>query len=478
MPMNRRFRFVSILLLVLTAGILAGMGLGEEKEAEQVREIVITDQSGFTTLISEVAEELTPAVVHINVSGTVVQRAPDSPFFRYFFDIPEQREIPVQSLGSGVIIDSEGHIITNNHVIQNADEIEVVLHDGSSREAEVVGADPSTDLAVLKIEPAEDMMYARFGDSDEVRIGEWVIAIGSPRGFERTVTAGIVSAKNRRNIGVLGPQGYEDFIQTDAAINPGNSGGPLLNLEGEIIGINALIVSASRGSEGMGFAIPSNMAKDISESLIQTGTVVRGYLGVQIQDLTPEMAESLDLDRDFEGVIVADVTPDSPADRGGVEQGDVIVRFDGEDIEDVSELRNEVAETQPGTSVDVVVYRDEDERTLDVEVGDLSEYRAVQARRTGTRLGLTLQPVDSEMAEELGMTEPVGLVVTNVQQGTPAAAAGISRGDIILKVGRQTVRTVGEYERYVEQMAQTGTVLLLVRDGRSGQTMYVTIPVS
>jgi len=336
--MSKKIKFCFMVALVITGVIffLLGMGSspdrGKADEASPVSTIVIKDEGGFANAIAEVANALSPAVVHIDVTGTVTQRVPQSPFgndpfFRYFFGPPQEteREIPVQALGSGVIISKDGYIITNNHVVENADTIVVALHDGSKHEAKLIGRDPNTDLAVVKIDPTPDMRYARFGDSDLCKIGEWVIAIGSPRGLDWTVTAGIVSAKNRTNIGVLGPTGYEDFIQTDAAINPGNSGGPLINLRGEVIGINSLIVSGSRGSEGIGFAIPSNMARAISDSLIKHGEVVRGYLGVNIQDITPEIAKSLKLGKNFKGVIIADVLPDGPAGDSGVEQGDIVI---------------------------------------------------------------------------------------------------------------------------------------------------------
>jgi serine protease Do len=366
MKNKRNLYFVFTLIITGVVFFLLGMGSnpkkGEAEEATPVTTIVISDEGGFSTAISSVSNALMPAVVHIDVSGTIVQRAPlspfgDDPFFRYFFGPPQEmeREVPVQALGSGVIISKDGYIITNNHVVENADKINVEFYDGNMHEAELIGRDPNTDLAVVKVEPTPDMNYAQFGDSDACNVGEWVIAIGSPRGLDWTVTAGIISAKNRTDIGALGPTGYEDFIQTDASINPGNSGGPLINLKGEVIGINSLIVSASRGSEGLGFAIPSNMAKAISDSLIKYGKVVRGYLGVNIQDVTPEIAKNLKLGKNFKGVIIADVLPDGPAAFAGIEQGDIVIAFKGVSVENVTQLRNIVADTAPGTSVKVII---------------------------------------------------------------------------------------------------------------------------
>jgi len=282
-----------IIAIIITGVFFFFLGMGshpergEAEEATPITAIIIKDEGGFATAIREVARALTPAVVHINVTGTVTQSVPNipfpfgnDPFFRYFFGPPQRREqqVPIRALGSGVIISKEGYIITNNHVVENADKIEVMLYDRTRHQANLIGRDPRTDLAVIKIEPSAEMKYATLGDSDDIEVGDWVIAIGSPRGFDFTVTAGIISAKHRTNIGALGPTGYEDFIQTDAAINPGNSGGPLIDLKGKVIGINSLIVSTSQGYEGLSFAIPSNMVKNIADSLIKYGKVTRGWL--------------------------------------------------------------------------------------------------------------------------------------------------------------------------------------------------------
>ena len=367
-----------IIAFVLAGVFLTLFGIALHPESSQadipspVQTVVIKDEGGFTNAVSTIAKLLTPTVVHIDVTGTVMQSSYD---FRDFFSPPQKREyeVPVRALGSGVIIGEDGYIITNNHVVQNADTIEVELYDGSRKTAKLVGRDPSTDLAVIRIEPTPNMKYAKLGNSDDIQVGEWVIAIGSPRGLDWTVTAGIVSAKNRRNIGVLGPTGYEDFIQTDASINPGNSGGPLINLKGEVIGINSLIVSASRGSEGLGFAIPSNMVKAISESLIKYGKVIRGYMGVNIQDITPDMVKSLKLKENFKGVIVANVVPEGPAKRAGLQQGDILISYDGELIESSAQLRNRVASTSPGKQVKAEVLRDKKKLDITIRIGDLEK---------------------------------------------------------------------------------------------------------
>ena len=487
--MSKKIKFCFMVALVITGVIffLLGMGSspdrGKADEASPVSTIVIKDEGGFANAIAEVANALSPAVVHIDVTGTVTQRVPQSPFgndpfFRYFFGPPQEteREIPVQALGSGVIISKDGYIITNNHVVENADTIVVALHDGSKHEAKLIGRDPNTDLAVVKIDPTPDMRYARFGDSDLCKIGEWVIAIGSPRGLDWTVTAGIVSAKNRTNIGVLGPTGYEDFIQTDAAINPGNSGGPLINLRGEVIGINSLIVSGSRGSEGIGFAIPSNMARAISDSLIKHGEVVRGYLGVNIQDITPEIAKSLKLGKNFKGVIIADVLPDGPSGDSGVEQGDIVIEYNGEKIENVAQLRNKVAATAPGTPVKIKILRDKKELELTVRVGELGMAEE-HARVGGERdlLGLSVEKVTPEIARNIGLRKATGVIITRVEPGNAAANAGLAEGDIIFRVGNMVVDDAREFYSLVKDAAKEGEVLFLVREGRTGRVGYLVV---
>jgi serine protease Do len=488
----RRNGFYYIAAIVATGVLffLLGMGShpdrGRAQEAAPVQQIVIKDESGFSTAISNVASSLVPAVVHISVTGTVVQRAPEfgfpfgnDPFFRHFFGPPQEREyeVPVQALGSGVIISKDGYIITNNHVVQNADTIEVNLHDGTKHQARLIGVDPRTDLAVVKIKPVEGMQYAAFGNSDMCLVGEWVVAIGSPRGLSSTVTAGIISAKNRTNIGVLGPTGYEDFIQTDASINPGNSGGPLINLKGEIIGINALIVSASAGREGLGFAIPSNMAKEISDSLIKYGKVVRGYLGVNIQDITPEMAKSLKLDKNFKGVIIADVVPSGPADKGKIEQGDIILSYGGESIETVAQLRNIVAGTSPGTTVRISVLRNKKELDLSVQIGELEKELQVAMEKSGSAiLGLTVEQVDENTAKRLGLKKATGVIITDVEQQSAAARVGLGKGDIIFRVGNVPVNSPDDFNRLIAEAQKEGKVMLLVRDSESGRVGYLVVP--
>ena len=477
--MMRKIKNIYFIITIFVTGtifFLLGMGShperGKAEEPVPVETIVIKDEVGFANAVSTVANLLMPTVVHIEITGTVVQRSP-----YYYFGQPQQREVPIRALGSGVIISSEGYIITNNHVVQNADTIKVELYNSSNQSAKLIGTDPNTDLAVIKIEPTSDMKFAKLGNSDEIQIGEWVVAIGSPRGFDWTVTAGIISGKNRRDIGALGPTGYEDFIQTDASINPGNSGGPLINLTGEVIGINSLIISASQGSEGLGFAIPSNMVKTISESLIKHGKVVRGYLGVNIQSITPEIIKGLTLGRNFKGVIITDILPDSPAEKAGLEQGDIIILYDGKKIESSAQLRNFVAATSPEGQVKVMVLRDNNEVEITVKIGDLENTeKQVSAKKKNDLLGLTVEKVTSEIARSLGLRRAVGVIVTDIHQGSTAARVGISNGDIIFRVGNREVNNPNKFNSLISEAVKEGSVMLLLRNGRSGRVGYIIVP--
>ena len=468
--------FVTVLVTGVMFFVL-GMGAqpnrGRAQDSAQVETIVIRDETGFSQSISTVANILTPAVVHIDVTGTVLQRS-----YGFWNDLgPQQREVPVQALGSGVIISNDGYIITNNHVVQNADKIEVELYNGTHHTAELVGTDPGTDLAVVKIDPVPGIRFAKLGDSDEIKVGEWVIAIGSPRGLDWTVTAGIVSAKNRRNIGALGPTGYEDFIQTDASINPGNSGGPLINLSGEVIGINSLIVSASQGSNGLGFAIPSNMVRTISDSLIETGKVKRGYLGVNIQDITPEIARNLKLDENFMGVIIADLTPGGPAENAGLERGDIVTYFDDEQIESGAQLRNMVAVTSPGRLIKLSVIRDNDAEDVTVRIGDLEKHQKLSYAEGGEDpLGLKVERVGSEIAKNIGLRKVTGVIVTNVAPGSVAEEMGLTQGDIIFRVNNREVRESKTFNEIVRESEKEGSVMLLLRDSSSGRIGYLVVP--
>ncbi|MGH7810701.1 MAG: DegQ family serine endoprotease, partial [Candidatus Binatia bacterium] len=377
---------------------------------------------------------------------------PFNEFWKRFFGGPLPRGPQRQrSLGSSFIIDADGSILTNNHVVENATKIVVKLSgDEQDYEAKVVGRDAKTDIAVIKINAKTNLTAASFGDSDRLEVGEWVMAIGNPFGLDGTVTSGIVSAKGRHNI-TQGP--YDNFIQTDASINPGNSGGPLINLRGEVIGINTAIFSRSGGNIGIGFAIPINLVKELLPQLRGKGKVTRGYLGVLIQKVTPEIAESLGMDKGY-GALVANVSKEGPAEKAGVKVGDVIVEFDGQPVKDSGDLPIIVARTAVDKKVRMKVLRDKKEIVLNVAIGELKDQEVVASAPEKGELGLTVQRLTPQMAESLGLEKSDGVVVTAVEPGSVAEEAGIRRGDVILEVDRRTVRNLDEYKKAIAGIAK------------------------
>ena len=383
------------------------------------------------------------------------------PFERFFGPLP-RRPFKQRSLGSGFIINRDGYILTNNHVIENADEIVVKTADEKEYKAKVVGRDPKTDIAVIKIDDAKDLTTVTMGNSDDLRVGEWVMAIGNPFGLEHTVTAGIVSAKGR----FIGQGSYDNFIQTDAAINPGNSGGPLINLKGEVIGINTAIFSRSGGNIGIGFAIPVNVAKDLLPELEEKGKVTRGWLGVMIQKVTPDIAESLGLTAP-KGALVADVMKDGPAQEAGLKVGDVIVEFDGHAIKESTELPMLVARTPVGKTVTLKVIRDKGTQSFSVKIGELKEEETAVAGGKEESFGLTVQPLTPEIADSLGLGSDVkGVVVSGVEPGSSADEAGMRRGDVILEVNREPVKDLPSYRKALKA-SKGKSVLFLVRRGEN-----------
>ncbi len=371
--------------------------------------------------------------------------------FGRFFDIPVPPRGGVQvGFGSGVIVSKDGYILTNNHVVADVDRITVKTWDESEYTAEVVGRDPKTDVAVLKIN-ADNLQPARLGDSDQVQVGDWVLAIGGPFGLEHTVTAGIISAKGRSTIGLAD---YENFIQTDAAINPGNSGGPLVNLRGEVIGINTAIASRTGSYAGIGFAIPINMARRIMDSLIQHGRVERGYLGAVIQDLSKDLARSFGYDGPY-GVLIADVAKDGPAEKAGLRPGDIVVKYNGKPMRHASELRNAVASTPPDTVAELEIFRDGQVRTVKVKIGLLDEKVIVSQNgqaSSSTDLGLTVRTLTPQIAEQLGYdADQKGVVVVEIDPTGLAAAAGLRPGDIIVSVNGQPVVDATSFRKALRQ---------------------------
>jgi serine protease Do len=387
-------------------------------------------------------------------------------FFRRFFgDIPE-RELRQNSLGSGLIISSDGYIFTNNHVVAKADKIKVKLANGKEYDAEVKGKDPNTDLALIKIKPEGDLPCVKFGDSDKLRVGDWVFAIGNPFGLDHTVTAGIVSAKGR----VIGAGPYDNFIQTDASINPGNSGGPLFNLDGEVVGINTAIVAQG---QGIGFAVPINLAKDVLKDLKTKGYVTRGWLGLSIQDITPDMAENMKL-KDRRGALVGQVFPGDPADRGGIKTGDIIIAIAGRPIQDTHELLRIVAALPVGKTVAVRIVREGQERNLEIVPGERKDLREIAAGgKLVDQMGMTLQEITPEMARNLGLPDKGGLVITKVNPNSPADEGGLKSGDIILNINRTKIQAMKDFTDELTRSAKAETIMLLIK--REDHTMFVTI---
>jgi len=438
---------------------------------------------------ASVAKKVSPAVVFIKVEKKI-QSQPTfeffSPFgdegfpfgdefFRRFFGIPfheqPRRRLPepprrqrrILGQGSGFIVSDDGYILTNNHVVGDADKVTVRLSDGREYTATIIGTDPQSDVAVIKID-AEDLPVLALGDSDALEVGEWVIAIGNPFGLSHTLTAGVVSAKGRSGVGITD---YEDFIQTDAAINPGNSGGPLVNLDGKAVGMNTAIFTRSGGYMGIGFAIPINMVKAIRDQLIEHGHVTRGYLGIAIQDLTPDLAKTFELENQ-KGILVAEVTEDSPADKAGLKAGDVIVEMNGKPVSRVSSFRNRVSLTPPGTKIKLTVFRDGKQKTLSVKVGKMPEggLAAGGPSHALEQLGLTVRTLTRELARQYGYWGETGVLVTAVEAGSVAELAGIRAGMLIKEVNRKRVKTAEQFRQALEETPAHGVVLLLVKDGK------------
>lgn len=428
---------------------------------------------------AELAKKASPAVV--NISAVKVVKSPGMPsmpfgpndpfrdFFDFFYRDRQPRDFRQQSLGSGFIIDRDGFILTNNHVVESTDEIKVRLDDGREFEATIVGRDPKTDLALIRIEPDNDLPALPLGDSDAAEVGEWVVAIGNPFGLGHTVTAGIVSAKYRQ----IGAGSYDNFIQTDASINPGNSGGPLLNTSGEAIGINTAIFSRTGGSVGIGFAIPINMAKDILPQL-KEGKVVRGWLGVMIQEITPELKEKLGL-ADVHGALVADVTSGGPAEEAGISRGDVIVAFNGKEIREMKELPLLVASSPVGSEAQLRIVRKGKPMTVTVKLGKLSDAEEEPLVDTRLELGMNLETLTPERAASMGLAGTTGVLVTQVAPGSSAAQAGIRQGDVIAEVDQVPVTNVREFEAVTAQFKPGDTMLLLLK--RRGATLFLTMKI-
>ncbi len=431
---------------------------------------------------AKIAGEASPAVVGIKAEKTITYERPtfrDWPFGDSFDDdildrffrrysprrrAPQQRKYQQMAQGSGFIVSDDGYILTNNHLVGDVEKVTVRLADDREFTAEIKGTDPDTDIAVLKID-AENLPVLELADSDELEVGEWVLAIGNPFRLRQTVTAGIVSAKGRSGFRLAE---FEDYIQTDAAINPGNSGGPLLDLDGGVVGINTFIISQTGGYMGIGFAIPINIAKFVYERLREGKTVERGYLGIYYEELTPETAPTFGLDEDTKGVAIAQVIKDSAAEKAGLKRYDVIVELDGKSVEDGNEFLNRVSMLKPGAKVKIVVIRDGQRETLTAKL----EKRPPKGQAAGTepetsqKLGFTVKNLTDEYAERLGFEGMSGVLVTSVEAGSQAAKKGITAGMLIMEVNRQPVKNTKDFDEAIQKAKKDGSVLLLVNDGR------------
>jgi serine protease Do len=473
----RKSKVVVLVLAAVAAGLVLSAGLNLSKSTnaflgDKGTEPAAPPPAAARMLpvdIPSLVRENSPAVVNISTTQVVQYQRPRfrSPFgndpfedfFNNFFgNMP--REQKRRSLGSGFIVSDDGYILTNNHVVEKADEVTVTLLDKEDYKAEVVGTDPKTDIALIKIKPGKKLPYVRLGDSDALEIGEWVVAIGNPFGLGHTVTAGIVSAKGR----VIGSGPYDDFIQTDASINPGNSGGPLFNLRGEVVGINTAII---QGGQGIGFATPIRMAKAVLGQLKEKGKVTRGWLGVYIQKMTPEMAESLNVPVG-KGALVADVMKGGPAEKAGIRSGDVIVRFDDKEVEDQHDLPQIVAATSPGKKVEVTVVRDGKKVEIPVKIREMEGEETKAGKESADLskgLGLTVQDITPEIARHLGVENRKGVLVTAVESGSPAEDAGFRQGDIIRQIDRQPVTDTGEFRTDMKKVKGGKAVLFLIERG-------------
>lgn len=422
-----------------------------------------------------IAEKVGPAVLKIEAERVEKRKVfgdewPFEDFWDRFFSTPREREQEYRSIayGTGFFISSEGYILTNNHIVENAIKVNVFSVDGSEFKAKIVGTDSKTDLALLKVE-GKNLPYTQLGDSAQLKVGEWVLAIGNPLGMEHTVTAGIVSAKGRQLAGSLNVPEYQDFIQTDAAINRGNSGGPLVNLGGEVIGITSNILSPSGGNIGIGFAIPSNLAKKVVKQLQEKGRVIRGYLGVQIQPINEEIKDFHKL-KSKQGAYVIKVEPDTPAEKAGLKRYDVIIELSGEPIKDPNDVKFKIADIQPGTKIEITVIRDGKEKILKAELAELEPEKELDTPAApGKDIGLTVRELSPRLARRLGLRTEEGLLITSVTRYSEAERRGVLKYDIIIEVNRRKVRIFSELEDILKKLDSGDPIILTIRREREGE---------
>ncbi len=483
MERTKTLSFETLLVFALSVFIALYGTLAQAADSQKGIELLDRTGKAFTSVVKDVK----PAVVHISVSSTVTARQDidqffNHPFFERFFgpefqqpdSQPQPRKRQQYGAGSGFIISAEGHILTNNHVVENAEKITVTLSDNQEVDAELVGTDPQSDVALIKINVADPLPTIPLGDSEALEVGEWVIAIGNPFGLDQTVTVGVVSAKGRSRVGI---NEYENFIQTDAAINPGNSGGPLLNIHGEVVGINSALYSRTGGYMGIGFAIPINMVKSIEDQLQKHGKVTRGWLGVAIQDVTEDLAKSFNLDK-AKGILVSETQSGSPADEAGIRQGDVLLSLNDTELKDVADLRNRIALIIPGTDVSVKLVREGKELDIRVIIGEQpADFGSLAQKKVsnGTlgKFGLTVQELTQDLAEQFGYQDRQGVIISEVSTDSPAAQSGLKTGQLIEEVNRVRISSIADLQQVMSQSTDSGRVLLRIRSGNFSQ--YVVL---
>jgi len=470
---NQYFQLIKKIFMVLVIILFLAFGLGQNALAKK----------GIPDSFAELADKQAHVAVNISTTKIIKSIQRFSPFqsrefkdffgdefFRHFFGQIPEGKMKQRSLGSGVVVSKDGYILTNNHVVADAEEILVTLSDKKKYEAQIIGRDPKTDLALIKIKVENTIPAARLGDSDKLRVGDWVVAIGNPFGLGSTITAGIVSAKGR----VIGAGPYDNFIQTDASINPGNSGGPLFNLDGEVIGINTAIVAPSGGNVGIGFAIPINMAKSVMPQLKEKGKVIRGWLGVSIQVVTQEIKEKFGLKTE-EGALVGEVTKGSPADKGGLKRGDAIISFDGKKVKAMKTLPAMVADTPVGKEVEIIVIRKGKEKRLTITVGELEEDTKMAATipKIEEGFGLSVQELTPELAESLSLKGEKGVVVSGIKKGSRASEAGLQRGDLIQEIEHEPVENIDDFKRIMQESSSKKQILIVIK--HRGHSRYVVL---
>lgn len=467
-------------VLFVSVNTISANGKDDTKQAKAIVNLKETSKA-----FSEIAEQYANSVAYIKVQKKVagnLQRRMD-PFedffnddiFKHFFrdQFPRRQPMPrkqpqkefyTMGQGSGFVVSEDGHILTNNHVVGDADKITVQFSDGRSFDAKLVGTDSATDVAVIKID-GDDLKAMPIGDSNKIKVGEWSVAIGNPFGLKQTVTAGIISAKGRSSVGIVD---YENFIQTDAAINPGNSGGPLLNLDGEVIGINSAIYSKSGGYMGIGFAIPINMAMDVYRQLVDEGKVTRGFIGVLIQDMNKDLADSFGMDS-TKGALVSEIQKDSPAEKSGLKSGDVVIAIDGKEVENSGDLRNRVALKKPGTDLTFKVIRDGDEKEFKITIGardKILSQLGTAGGETTKELGLSVKNLSADEAKRMGYEGEFGVVVTEVTPNGQAAMLGLTPGNLIVEINRQKIKNVKDYNKAISEALEKKSILMKVKSGQ------------